>query len=240
MELPTALLGVALAAVLTPQLSAAQAKTDVDRYSALLDWGLRLVFMLGLPCAVALLFFAEPMVAVLYQRGAFTAADVVSTGHAVAGYGVGLIGIVAVKVLAPGFYARQDTRTPVRIAIVVLVLTQVMNAAFVPWLGVAGLALSIGLGAMLNAAWLLRGLRRLGSYQPAAGWLGFALRVAIASAAMGLLQWQLASRVDWVAMGRHESLRGLAMAGSLAASAALYFAVLTASGVKLRSFMKAR
>ncbi|MDN3921937.1 murein biosynthesis integral membrane protein MurJ [Roseateles violae] len=238
MEFPTALLGVALGAVLTPQLSAAQAKGEGERYSALLDWGLRLVLLLTLPCAVALLVFAQPMVSVLYHRGAFEAKDVLQTSSAVMGYGVGLMGLVAIKVLAPGFYARQDMRTPVRVAISVLLLTQLMNLVFVPWLGVAGLALSIGLGALINAGWLLRGLRRLGSYRPAPGWRGFFLRVLLASLAMGALQWWLAQRLDWIALGRSEGLRALAMAGSLLGSALLYFALLLASGLKLRQFAR--
>lgn len=238
MEFPTALLGVALGSVLTPQLAAAQGKGEGEAYSALLDWGLRMVLLLALPCAVALLLFAQPMVAVLYHRGAFTGQDVAQTSLAVMGYGVGLMGLVAIKVLAPGFYARQDMRTPVRIAITVLVLTQLLNALLVPWLGVAGLALAIGLGALVNAAWLLRGLRRLGSYQPAPGWPGFALRVLLASAAMGALQWWLARHFDWVALGRTELWRALLMAASLAGSALVYFAVLGLSGLNLRQFVR--
>jgi putative peptidoglycan lipid II flippase len=238
MEFPTALLGVALGAVLTPQLSAAQGRGETVAYSALLDWGLRMVLLLALPCAVALLVFAEPMVAVLYHRGAFTALDVSQTSMAVMGYGVGLMGLVGLKVLAPGFYAKQDMRTPVRIAVFVLALTQLMNLVLVPLLGVAGLALSIGLGALINAGWLLRGLMRLGSYVPAPGWLGFGLRIGLASALMGGLQCLLAQRLDWIALGAHEGWRALAMVGSLAGSALVYFAVLALSGLKLRQFVR--
>jgi putative peptidoglycan lipid II flippase len=238
MEFPIALLGVALGAVLTPQLSAAQAKGEVESYSALLDWGLRLVVLLSIPCAVALLVFAQPMVAVLYHRGAFQAADVLRTSSAVMGYGFGLLGLVAIKVLAPGFYARQDMRTPVRIAITVLILTQLMNAAFVPYLGVAGLALSIGLGALINAGWLLRGLLSLEIYRPAPGWLGFALRIMLASLLMGGLQYLLATRLDWIALGASEGWRVLAMAASLVASALVYFATLMLLGIRPRQFMR--
>jgi len=100
------------------------------------------------------------------------------------------------------------------------------------------LALSIGLGAMVNAFWLLRGLRRQGSYRPVAGWWLFALKVALASAAMGVLQWQLAQRLDWIALGKTEGLRALWMAGSLGASALLYFLLLTVMGLRLRQFMR--
>jgi putative peptidoglycan lipid II flippase len=234
MEFPIGLLGVALSAVLTPQLSAAQASGETERYSRLLDWGLRLSTLLALPCAVALLAFAEPLTAVLYHRGAFTASDVGHTAQSVMGWGVGLMGLIAIKVLAPGFYARQDTGTPAKIAIAVLVLTQLFNLVFVPWIGVAGLALSIGLGALVNASWLLWGLMKLGSYRPEPGWAGFGLRVAAGCVAMGLLQWQLATRLDWIALGAHEIQRAAVMVGCLAASAVVYFAVLLLLGLRPR------
>jgi putative peptidoglycan lipid II flippase len=235
MEFPIGLLGVALSAVLTPQLSAAQASGQSERYSRLLDWGLRMVLLLALPCAVALLVFATPLTAVLYHRGAFSAADVGHTAQSVMGWGVGLLGLIAVKVLAPGFYARQDTGTPAKIAVAVLVLTQLFNLVFVPWIGVAGLALSIGVGALVNASWLLWGLKRLGSYRPEPGWLGFGLRVSAGCAAMGLLQWWLAAHVDWIALGSHEIKRALVMAASLGASAVVYFAVLLLVGMRPRA-----
>jgi putative peptidoglycan lipid II flippase len=238
MEFPIALLGVALGSVLTPQLSAAQAQQNTAGYSALLDWGLRMVVLMALPAAVALLAFAEPMVAVLYHRGAFSAELVQHTSGAVMAYGVGLVGLVAVKVLAPGFYARQDTRTPVRIAVRVLMLTQLMNLAFVPWLGGAGLTLSIGLGATLNSVMLLTGLRRLGSYVPQAGWGAFAARVLLASAVMGALQFYLQRHFDWIELGHHELHRALLLAGCLALSAATYFLVLALAGLNLRQLVR--
>lgn len=238
MELPIALLGVALGVVLTPQLAAAQARDDTAAYSSLLDWGLRLVLMLALPCAVALLVFAGPMVAVLFHRGAFDAHAVQVTSAAVMGYGVGLLGLVGVKVVAPGYYARQDMRTPMRIAVAVLVLTQAMNALFVPWLGVPALALSIGLAATVNVVWLLWGLRRLGCYRPAPGWPGFAARVLAAGSVMGGGMALAAHRIDWLALGGHEGLRAAALAAALAAAALVYFGVLMLSGLNLRQALR--
>jgi len=113
------------------------------------------VLLLALPCALALLIFSKALVSVLYNYGAFTAHDVQQTTVALMGYGVGLLGLVAIKVLAPGYYASQNIRTPVRIAVAVLVITQLFNVALVPYLAHAGLALSIGLGALVNAVWLL-------------------------------------------------------------------------------------
>ena len=238
MEFPTALLGVALGVVLLPQLSATQAAGDSARYSALLDWGLRLVVLLALPCAVALLVFPQALVAVLYHRGAFTPQDVQQTVVALMGYGVGLLGLVALKVLAPGFYAKQDIRTPVKVAIVVLVLTQLLNLLFVPWLGHAGLALSIGCAALVNALWLLIGLHRRRSWWPEPGWTAFALKVGFASLAMGAgLAWA-ATALDWVALGSREGLRAAALAGVLAAAAALYFGLLLLLGLRPRHFMR--
>ena len=238
MEFPTALLGVAMGVVLLPQLSAAQVSGDTRHYSSLLDWGLRLTLLLALPCAVALLVFPEPMVAVLFHRGAFSAQDVHQTVTALMGYGVGLLGLVAVKILAPGFYARQDIRTPMRIAIVVLALTQLMNLLWVPLFGHAGLALSIGIAALINAAWLLIGLMRAGSYRPEPGWAGFALRVLLATLLLGgLLAWS-AQAIDWIALRSSPWLRAAWLALSLGGAALLYFTALAVGGLRLRQFAK--
>ncbi len=238
MEFPTALLGVALGVVLMPQLASARASGNQAEYSAMLDWGLRCVLLLALPCAVALLVFPQPLVAVLYHYGAMTAFDVQQVTHALMGWGVGLIGIVAIKVLAPAYYASQDTRTPVKVALVVLVLTQLLNIVLVPYLAHAALTLSIGLGALLNAMWLLLGLLKRKSYQPEPGWCGFALRVFFASLLLGLFLVWANHYVAWLAL-RADSLKriGLLMLVMLA-SAAIYFAALWASGVQLRKLFR--
>lgn len=238
MEFPTGLLGVALGVVLLPQLAAAKSDTDPQRFSGLLDWGLRLVVLLALPCAVALLVFPVPLIAVLFHNGAITANDVQKISWALMGYGVGLMGLIGVKVLAPGFYARQDIRTPVRIAIVVLVLTQLMNLLFVPFLGHAGLTLSIGLGATINAAWLFIGLKRAGLYTAAPGWTGFGARVLLANLLMGGLLWWAAHALDWIALRETPWQRIGWLAACLAGAAALYFTTLLASGLKLRQFVR--
>jgi len=238
MEFPTGLLGVALGVVLLPQLSAAQGRGDAAAYSEMLDWGLRLVVLLALPCAVALVVFASPLVAVLFHYGRFTDADVAQCARAVMGWGAGLTGLIAVKVLAPGFYARQDTKTPVKIALGVLAATQLMNTLFVPWVGQAGLSLSIGLAAMLNAAFLLIGLRRRGVYRPRPGWRAFGLRVGAACLLLAAgLAWA-GQAFDWTALRAHPLERAGWMALVLAASAAGYFGALAASGLSLRQFAR--
>ena len=238
MEFPTAMLGVALGVVLMPQLAGARAARDDARYSSLLDWGLRLVVLLSVPCAVALLVFSRPLVAVLFHNGAFTATDVERTTVALTSYGVGLLGIVAIKVLAPGYYARHDMRTPMLIAVCVLVFTQVLNFFLVPWLQHAALTLSIGIGAMVNALWLLIGLVRRGSYRPEPGWMRFVLQVALAVLVLGaFLAWG-AHHFDWVALRADRLRRAGLLALMVVAAGALYFAVLAATGLKLRSFVK--
>ena len=237
MEFPTALLGVALGVVLMPQLAAARAANDTQKYSAMLDWGLRLVVLLAVPSAVALLIFAQPLVATLYHYGAFSETDVMQTTHALMGYGLGLLGLVAIKVLAPGFYANQDIKTPVRIAVVVLVLTQLMNLVLVPYFQHAGLALAIGIGALINAGWLLLGLIRRGSYQPLAGWGRFGLQVALASALLGAFLGWAAQMISWTGMRSLYGQRIGLMALVLLASAVLYFAALRVTGLRVRSLL---
>ncbi len=237
MEFPTAMLGVALGVVLMPQLAGARASNDPDRYSAMLDWGLRLVVMLAVPSSVALLVFAQPLVATLFHYGAFKDSDVTQVALALAGYGVGLVGLVAIKVLAPGFYANRDMRTPVRIAVMVLVITQLLNIALVPLLKHAGLALSIGIGALINAACLLIGLIRRGSYRPSPGWGVFALQVLAATALLTVFLAWAAGAFPWVAMRHHALQRVGLMALMMAGSAAIYFVALWAAGLKLRQFV---
>ena len=238
MEFPTALLGVALGVVLLPQLSAAQAQGDSDGYAGLLDWGLRLALLLALPCAVALLVFPQALVASLYHYGAFSARDVGQTALALRAYGVGLMGLIGVKILAPGFYARQDIRTPVKIALVVLVLTQAMNAVFVPWFGHAGLALSIGLAALINAVWLFVGLRRAGLYRASPGWPRFAASVLTATAGLGIVLALAAYGIDWVALGERKWLRIGCLALCLAGSGFVYLVILLALGLKPRDLAR--
>lgn len=238
MEFPTALLGVALGVVLTPQLTAAKAAGDAEKYSAMLDWGLRIVVLLAVPCAVALLTFSEPLVATLFHYGKLADSDVGQIAMALSGYGAGLLGLVAIKVLAPGYYASQDVRTPVKIAISVLVITQLLNLALVPFIAHAGLALSIGLGALINALWLLIGLLRRGSYQPQPGWGRFILQVVAATALLALLLVWSSHHFDWVAMRSAKWQRIGLLAAIIGASALLYFGALWAAGLKLRRMLR--
>ena len=238
MEFPTALLGVALGVVLTPQLTAAKAAGDAQQYSAMLDWGLRIVLLLAVPCAVALLTFSVPLVATLFHHGKLTDGDVGQISIALSGYGVGLLGLVAIKVLAPGYFASQDVRTPVKIAIVVLVLTQLLNLALVPRLAHAGLAVSIGLGALVNASWLLIGLIRRGSFTPEPGWGLFSLQVLAGSALLAVFLIWSGGAFDWMGL-RSQSLIRVGLLGLiLLGSAVIYFGALWAAGLKVRQLFR--
>lgn len=238
MEFPTALLGVALGTILLPSLSTAHAENDTAEYSALLDWGLRLTFLLALPCAVGLATLSEPLTATLFHYGKFDNQAVVMTGHALVAYGVGLTGLILVKILAPGFYAKQDIRTPVKIAVGVLAATQLMNYLFVPLFAHAGLALSIGLGACLNAGLLFHGLRRRNIYTPQPGWGLFLIKLTGALFLLGGVALAVAHQFDWIAMRAHPLQRMGALLLVFAACGIAYFGALLAMGFRFRDFKR--
>jgi putative peptidoglycan lipid II flippase len=235
MEFPTGMLGVALGTILLPSLSRHYATASPEAYSKLLDWGLRITLLLAAPAAVALAVLAIPLVTTLFQYGAFSAADAYATRDAVIAYSVGLVALILVKVLAPAFYARQDIRTPVRIAVITLVATQLMNAALILPLRHAGLALATSLGACLNAGMLLILLRRRGIYAPANGWLAFGWKLAAALIAMTAALWLAAgASAGWIAASAEH--RVVRLTGIIVGGALVYFATLWLLGFRPRDF----
>ncbi|MES1982333.1 MAG: murein biosynthesis integral membrane protein MurJ [Pseudomonadota bacterium] len=237
MEFPSGLLGVALGTILLPSLSKCYASDNMVEYSRLLDWGLRLTIMLTLPAALALGMIAVPLLATFFQHGAFGAHDVLMTRTALVGYSVGLIGLILVKILAPGFYARQNIKTPVKIGIVTLLATQAMNALFIGSLQHAGLALSIGLGACLNSAILFYYLRKHRIYQPEPGWVKFFAKVGIAMLGLGIALWYgMGSELSWLnSSGWSRILR---LSALVSGGVIVYFAVLFVLGFRPRDFSK--
>jgi putative peptidoglycan lipid II flippase len=237
MEFPAGLLGAALGTILLPSLARAHSSSQPQEFSALLDWGLRLTILLTLPAALGLAMLGVPLLSTLFQHGAFSANDVLLTREALVAYSIGLIGMILVKVLAPGFYAQQNIRTPVKIALITLLATQAMNLAFIVPLKHAGLALSIGLAACLNAALLFRGLRQRAVYVPQPGWMKFGLKIAVALMVLAATLWfGMGKEADWLiapAWTRVAHLSALVIAG-----AAAYFATLWTLGFRLRDFRR--
>jgi len=235
MEFPSALLGVALGTVILPSLAKHHADDNTEQYSALLDWSLRLAFLLALPAAVALWVLAVPMISTLYQYGRFTVNDVMQTRDALLGYSVGLLGLILVKILAPGFYARQIMKTPVKIAFLTVLVAQTLALILMFRIGHAGLTLSTSIGACLNAALLFWYLKKRGIYRPNAGWLLFVCRVVVALFVLGALLYWIAGPASfwlgaslWTKAGR---LAGVCLAGAVA-----YFASLWLLGFRIADF----
>jgi putative peptidoglycan lipid II flippase len=237
MEFPTALLGVALGTVLLPSLAKHHADADHTQYSSLLDWGLRLAFLLALPAAVALWLLAIPLISTLYQYGRFTVDDVFNVRTALIGYAVGLLALILVKILAPGFYARQNIRTPVKIAFFTVLVTQAL-AWTLAWplrLGHAGLTLATSLGACLNAALLFAFLRHRGHYVPRDGWLLFVSRLVVALAVLGaVLVWAAGPAAFWLHASPWARVGRLALV--IGGGAAAYFAALYLLGFRFADF----
>jgi len=232
-EFPLGVFGIALATVILPNLSKQHAASSTEAFSRTLDWALRWVLIVGTPAMVGLFLLAGPMLATLFQYGAFSQHDVEMASRSLMAYSFGLMGFILVKVLSPGFFARQDTKTPVKIGIIAMVANMVMNLILVFPLAHAGLALATSLSAFLNAFLLFRVLRREGVYTPESGWLKLLLQVLVANLAMATLLWWGASDLQaWFAWSGWQ--RSMQLLFWIVAGAVLYFAVLLLSGVKFR------
>ena len=237
MEFPAGMLGAALGTILLPSLSRAHSTDNPQEFSALLDWGLRLTFLLTAPAAIGLAVLSVPLISTLFQHGAFTPDDVLQTRQALVAYSIGLIGLILVKVLAPGFYARQDIKTPVKIALITLAATQAMNLAFIGPFKHAGLALAIGLASCLNAALLFRGLKQRKTYQPQPGWLSFTLKITLAIGVLAVTLWVgMGKETDWLAAPAITRARNLAML--VVGGACAYFLTLWLLGFRLKDFRR--
>jgi putative peptidoglycan lipid II flippase len=240
MEFPLGVFSIALATVILPGLSAHHAAKSGEAFSATLDWALRLTVLLAAPAAVGMLFFAGPLTATVFGYGKFGVQDVRMASYALMAYSWGLLGFSLVKVLAPGYYARQDTKKPVRIALTALACTMTLNVAVVFPAARMGfpaphvlLATSTCIGAAINTVLLWRGLRQAGVFTPSSVWPKFLLRVVLANAAMALTLYLLSGRMEvWAVMPVLE--RVVRCTVGIVAGAAVYFAVLYAAGLRYR------
>ena len=239
-EFPLGVFGVALGTVILPRLAEQHATSSAEHFSATLDWALRLVLVIGCPAAIGLALLAEPLLATLFHGGEFGARDVAMAGASVRAYAPGVAGFILVKVLAPGYFARQDTRTPVRIGVQALLLGMALNVIFVLTLAVtraapahAGIAAATACSGLFNAAFLLRGLLKSGVYRPRPGWRELALVVTAASLLMTVVLLAVLHALgDWLELGRVARLGRLALL--VAGGAGLYAFVCAVLGLRPR------
>ncbi|MCG6897784.1 MAG: murein biosynthesis integral membrane protein MurJ [Thiocapsa sp.] len=236
MEFPLGILAVALATVILPRLSQRHAADDPVAFSHTLDWALRWVLLLGVPCAVGLLVLAGPLIATLFYSGEFGADDVEKASLSLMAYSIGLVAFMGIKVLAPGYYARQDLKTPVRIAVISLLVNMTLNLILMFPLGHAGLALATTIAAITNASLLLRGLLKEAIWRPTRAWIALLLKGVVANLLMGsVLFVGLGVLADWIQMGLTERVWRLAM--WILVGAAVYAGALLAMGIRPRHFM---
>jgi putative peptidoglycan lipid II flippase len=239
-EFPLGVFGIALATVILPRLAEQHALQSPETFSHTLDWALRLVVVIGVPAAVGLALLAEPLLATLFLRGEFTPRDVEMAAASLRAYAPGLLGFILVKVLAPGYFARQDTRTPVRAGLQALTLGMVLSGVFVlvllrtGWAPAhAGIAAATTCSALVNAGLLFAGLKRQGVYRAAPGWGALAWRVVVPSVVMALaVAGGLALAGDWLAMSSF--VRVGALAALVSGGAAVYFTTCYLVGLRAR------
>ncbi len=234
LEFPLGVFGIALATALLPTLSSFFLVKDARGFSDTLDWALRWVLLIGLPATVGLVVLATPMVSTLYFRGEFQPFDVVMTTRSVIAFAIGLVAFVMVKVLAPGFYARENTRTPVAIAMVAVAVNIVVSLLLFRVLGHVGLAAATSVAAFVNAALLLYCLVRAGIYSMGPGWPAFALKIIFASVLMGIvIRWSAGSPDGWLAISTGQRI--VKLTASIVIGIVTYFSVILACGIRPQS-----
>jgi putative peptidoglycan lipid II flippase len=236
-EFPLGIFGIALATVILPSLSRKHASASKAEFSNTIDWALRWVFIIGTPAAIGLIWLAEPLLLSLFQYGEFSPSDAHQASLSLMAYGLGLSPFIFIKVLAPGYFARQDTKTPIKIGIIALVTNMVLNIILMLQFAHVGLALATSLSAMLNAALLYIGLRKLNVYQPRAGWGKFIIQLLVPNISlMLLLFWLTPEIIEWIDSNVWQ--RFTMLFGLIAAAMLVYFVMLAVVGIKIRSLLK--
>jgi len=232
-QLPLGVFAIAIAVVILPNLSQKHAADNQQQFSATLDWGVRMVLLIGVPSALALIVLATPLMATIFYRGEITEFDVQNMSLSLMAYGAGLLAFMLIKVLAPGFYARQDTKTPVKIGIRAMVANMVFNLPLVFLLAHTGLALATTLSAYLNALWLFWGLKKAGFYQSQPGWLKWIVRIVVSNLVMVAVIWQVSPDVEqWLVFTEWQRISWMAIV--VASGVLSYGLSLLILGVRLR------
>ena len=232
-ELPLGVFGIAIATVILPSLSRKHAEKSGDEFAKMLDWAVRMVLLIGIPSAVALILLAEPLLTTLFHYGEMTDRDVSMAAMSLRAYGLGLLAFMLIKVLAPGYFSRQDTKTPVKIAVKAMVANMVFNLILVFPLAHAGLALATALSAFMNAGWLLHGLIKQGVFKWQSGWLKWSLQLVCANALMAAVVLLFAPAAsDWLSAGLWQRVEWMLLL--VAGAVLVYCASLILSGVRMR------
>ncbi|WP_050923217.1 murein biosynthesis integral membrane protein MurJ [Vibrio harveyi] len=233
LEFPLGLFGIAIATVILPALSRKHVDAHSEGFARTMDWGIRMVTLLGIPAMLGLMVLAKPMLMVLFMRGEFSPQDVHQASLSLLAYASGLLNFMLIKVLAPGYYSRQDTKTPVKYGIIAMLTNMVFNAIFAYFYGYVGLAIATALSAFVNMALLYRGLHIAGVYQVTKRTVLFIIRLMIAGAAMvAAILWQLEDMSVWLdwSFAHRSGVLGML----IALGAGVYLAVGFSLGVRLK------
>ncbi|MFC3909182.1 murein biosynthesis integral membrane protein MurJ [Legionella dresdenensis] len=234
-DFPLGIFGVAISTVILPHLSRRHAEQSMTKYSQALDWGLKSLLLIGVPSAVGLAFFSAPIIACSFAYGKFTLSDLLQTQKSLIALAAGVPAFMMVKVLASGFYARQNIKTPVKVGAAAMVVNSVLCAIFIGWLAHAGLTLASSLAGYLNCGILWFLLKRRSIYQPSSGWWGFLIRLLLANAGVAVYLYFMAGNAsDWVALTPLPRL--LQLAGHIIVAVIIYFAGLWLAGIRVSDF----
>lgn len=235
LEFPLGLFGIGIATVILPSLSGLAARKNAQEFSQTLDWGIRVISLFGLPALVGLMVMAKPIIMVLFMRGEFSEHDVLQVSMALMAYLSGLLSFMFIKVLAPGYYSRQDTKTPVKIGIIAMVANMAFNLMLAPVYGYVGLAIATTMSATLNAFLLYRGLKRDGVYQLSRTSVVMLAKMSVSALVMGYVVYILSpSFSTWLSFGLPYSIGKLTMC--IGAGVASYFAVIAILGIRVHHF----
>lgn len=231
LEFPLGLFGIAIATVILPALSKDHISQSAAQFSKTMDWGVRMVLLLGIPAMLGMIMLAKPMLMVLFMRGEFSALDVDAAALSLIAYSCGLLNFMLIKVLAPGYFARQDTRTPVRYGIIAMLSNMILNLIFAYYLSYVGLALATALSAWINASLLYRGLHKQQVYRVSKATLMFTLRLLVSVGLMGVLIYGLLPpNSDWLAMSLWQ--RMYTLSALIGLSACTYIGSLVVLGLR--------